>query len=159
MIDRVKLKSQLIIHEGNRLEAYICPGGCLTVGVGRNVEANPVTAEIGRDILAVGDKVTQEEAMLLLDADLARYEDEVRAAIPCFDHLSDTRQNVLIDMAFNMGTAGLMKFRKMLAALEAGEYYRASMEMQDSRWARQVRSRADRLSDMMATGVSLDNIG
>jgi lysozyme len=154
MVDQGALKHQLELHEGKQLEAYICPGGYLTVGVGRNVEANPVIDEIGRDIVSIGDMVSHDEAMLLLENDIRRCEEEVRRDISCFDSLSDVRQHVLIDMAFNMGTAGLLKFNNMLTALEQENYLKASAEMMDSRWARQVKTRADRLSEMMATGVA-----
>jgi lysozyme len=40
----------------------------------------------------------------------------------------------------------------MLAALEAGDYAQAAVEMMDSRWARQVGSRAEKLKKMMETG-------
>ncbi len=158
MVDQAKLKQQLELHEGKRLDAYICPGGYLTVGVGRNVEANPVFDEIGRDVTEVGDTITDEEAMILLENDIDRFEIEVRNEIACFDALSEIRQQVLIDMAFNLGTPRLLKFKKMLTALEAGDYYKASIEMLDSRWAQQVKTRADRLSEMMATGVVLDEL-
>ena len=152
MIDPLKLKKQLEVHEGKRLDAYICPGGYLTVGVGRNVEANPVFDEIGRDIAEVGDTISDAEAMRLLDNDIDRFAIEVRAEIPCFAELSGIRQQVLIDMAFNLGTQGLLKFENMLAALDEGDFHRAADEMMDSRWARQVKTRADRLSGMMSSG-------
>jgi lysozyme len=40
----------------------------------------------------------------------------------------------------------------MWAAIEAGDFDTASVEMLDSRWARQVKSRATKLSDAMKTG-------
>jgi lysozyme len=151
MVDLLGLRKQLELHEGKRLKAYVCPGGYLTVGVGRNVEANPVFDEIGRDISEVGDSITITEAMTLLDNDIDRFALEVRGEIPCFAELSDIRKQVLIDMAFNLGTAGLLKFKNMLVALDEGDFHRAADEMMDSRWARQVKTRADRLSQMMAS--------
>ena len=40
----------------------------------------------------------------------------------------------------------------MLAALEAGDYKTAAKEMLDSVWARQVKSRAKKLAQIMETG-------
>ena len=55
-------------------------------------------------------------------------------------------------MAFNLGVNGLLGFRKTLALIEAGDYTKASVEMLDSKWARQVKGRATRLSEQMRTG-------
>ena len=52
-------------------------------------------------------------------------------------------------MAFNMGTNGLLKFKKTLALIESGDYQTASAEMLNSRWAKQVGSRAEKLSERM----------
>ena len=64
------------------------------------------------------------------------------------------RQNVLMDMCFNLGTAGLLKFKAMLAAVEARDFDRAADEMLNSAWARQVRGRAQMLPAMMKTGIA-----
>jgi lysozyme len=40
----------------------------------------------------------------------------------------------------------------MLAALEQGDYETAAKEMLDSKWARQVGDRANRLAKMMEDG-------
>tara|TARA_R100001460_G_C3417066_1_gene160404 strand:- start:237 stop:416 length:180 start_codon:yes stop_codon:yes gene_type:complete len=57
-----------------------------------------------------------------------------------------------MDMAFNMGVPRLCKFKNMWAAIHDGNYEIASLEMMDSRWARQVGSRAVKLSDAMKAG-------
>ncbi len=56
-------------------------------------------------------------------------------------------------MAFNLGMAGLLKFQKMITAIGCMDYGGAADEMLDSRWARQVGRRAQRLAEMMRTGV------
>jgi len=62
------------------------------------------------------------------------------------------RQRVLLDMAFNLGISGLLKFKRTLKAIRAKQYEKAAEMMLDSRWATQVGQRAKRLSKMMATG-------
>lgn len=131
------LTEQLILHEGLELKPYLCAAGKMTIGVGRNLE----DAGISRD-----------EALLLLRNDIDRIADELAHAIPEFRRLNATRQRVLIDMAFNLGVAGLRKFKKMLAALSADDYARASEEMLRSRWAKQVKGRAVQLACWMKTG-------
>src|ERR1051325_10603618 len=120
------LRRQLIQHEGLRLTKYRCPTGHWTIGVGRNMEVNPVEDELGR--VVGNDGITEDEAMRLLDNDIDRCIAEVQVHIPSFDTLSEPRQSVLIDMAFNLGTAGLMKFKNMLAAVEQGDFEKAAAE-------------------------------
>jgi len=86
---------------------------------------------------------------LLLRLRIDRVRVKLRHSISFFDALSVNRQNVLIDMAYNMGITGLLKFRKMLAALERGDYEAAAKEMKNSFWAEQVKDRAKTLIEMM----------
>lgn len=128
---------QLRLHEGERLKPYRCTAGKLTIGVGRNLEDRGITA--------------QESAMLLAN-DIATEERALFEALPWASGLDEVRQRVLLDMAFNMGIATLLEFKLTLGAIQAGQYERAASMMLDSRWAKQVGQRADRLSRMMATG-------
>ena len=52
-------------------------------------------------------------------------------------------------MAFNLGLTRLVKFKKMFAALNKGDYKLASEEGLDSRWAKQVYNRAKRLMNRL----------
>ena len=135
MRDR-RLIDMLVLHEGKRHHVYECSSGKLTIGVGRNLE------DLG---------LTDGEIDFLLRNDLMRVQGELAMNVPCFLKLSDVRRDVLMDMCFNLGISRLMQFKKMLTALEIGDYIEAAAEMLDSRWARQVGERANRLAKMMAT--------
>lgn len=128
------LRDQLLRHEGLRLKPYRDTVGRLTVGVGRNLD------DVG---------ISHEEAMLLLEHDITRARDGCEAAFPWFVGLSPERQAVLVNMAFNLGLGGLIRFRKMLACLETGNYEGAAVEMLDSAWAVQVGKRATELAAQM----------
>ncbi|MFW6271317.1 MAG: glycoside hydrolase family protein [Bacillota bacterium] len=135
MISLDKIHKQLILHEGIRLKPYNCTGGKMTIGVGRNLE----------------DKgINREEALHLLANDIKDVKEELDEFY-WFEELSEIRQRVIIDMAINLGVSGLLKFKKMITALKGGDYKRAAIEMLDSRWAKQVGGRADRLARMMET--------
>jgi len=138
VFDRQKLIQQLRRHEGERLKPYRCTAGKLTIGVGRNLDDRGITAE---------------ESAYLLSNDIDRVWTELKARIPWVTGLSDVRQRVLLDMAFNLGTDGLMKFRNTLATIQAGNYQKAGEMMLDSLWVKQVGMRAQRLSRMMQTGT------
>jgi len=74
---------------------------------------------------------------------------DLTSRMPWTKQLSQPRFGVLVNMAFNLGIHGLMSFRRMLAALQTGDYEAAAVEMLSSRWARQVGSRANRLAEQM----------
>jgi len=67
--------------------------------------------------------------------------------------LDTVRRSVIIDMLFNLGLTRFKKFRKTITALRDDDYEEASLEMLDSRWARQVGRRACILHVMMLTGL------
>ena len=125
---------QIQQHEGLRLKPYYCTAGKITIGYGRNLE------DVGIDF---------EEAELLLRKDLARCESDCLHAFPWFADLSEPRQHVILNMCFNLGLAGLRKFAKFLTAVELGNYDTAADEMLDSLWAKQVKSRALELAQIM----------
>jgi lysozyme len=84
--------------------------------------------------------------------DIKIVEDELCRVHMCVEELDGVRQLILMDMAFNMGVPRLCKFKKMWNAIHEGNFEAASYEMLDSRWARQVGRRANKLSDAMKTG-------
>lgn len=131
------LLRQLKLHEGVRLKPYRCTEGKLTIGIGRNLDDRGITVE---------------EANTLLRNDVAEVMAGLAINLPWIWDLNETRQRVLVDMAFNLGVNGLLEFRRTLAAIEAGQYEHAADMMLNSRWASQVGERARRLSQMMATG-------
>lgn len=137
MFDRQKLIQQLRRHEGERLKPYRCSSGKLTIGVGRNLDDRGITAA---------------ESAYLLNNDIDRIWVEVESRMPWIRQLNEARQRVLLDMAFNLGIDGLMKFRNTLATIRAGDYQKAGVMMLDSLWAKQVGNRAQRLAVMMQTG-------
>jgi lysozyme len=137
VINRDAMIRQLRLHEGERLKPYRCTAGKLTIGVGRNLEDRGITAQ---------------ESAYLLGNDIDSHWHELVKAIPWVERLDEVRQRVLLDMAFNLGITGLLGFKNTLATIKAGDFEKAGTMMLDSKWARQVGRRADRLATMMATG-------
>jgi lysozyme len=68
-----------------------------------------------------------------------------------FQDLPDAIQQCLVNMAYQLGTNGLLSFRKMMAALENGNYQQAAIEALDSRWAQQTPNRANRIAVIIAS--------
>jgi len=127
------LADDLMRDEGVRLKPYYCDAGRLTIGVGRNLE------DAG---------ITTVEAMDMLGHDIDRVVDELNAALPWWLELPEPAQRGLANMCFNLGLSRLLKFKKMLLALETGDYEVAATEALDSLWACQVGTRADRIAEL-----------
>jgi lysozyme len=134
---RDELKEQLVLEEGLRLRPYQDTAGKWTIGVGRNL------TDTG---------ISQAEAYWLMDNDINRVVLQLNERLPYFGALDPVRQDVLIDMCFNLGIAGLLQFRMMLSAVSLGNYETAAEEMMKSNWSDQVGRRAYRLSEQMRTG-------
>ena len=162
------LRDQLILHEGLKLKPYKCPANKWTIGVGRNLEdvglskdeqlklfrtSNLNRKEVIDGLLIRG--ISEEEALFLLDNDIKKCVADVKR-FPWFEYLDPVRQKVIVDMRFNLGLAGLKKFRKMIGHLEVGAYSDAADEMKNSKWYWEVGNRSRRLVKMMATGQDYD---
>lgn len=135
-----ELAAQLRRDEGVKRHLYFDSEGYATIGVGRLID--------GRR----GGGLRDSEIEQLLANDITATLSELRNKIPWFGSLDKPRQGVLANMAFNLGVAGLLGFRKTLALVERGDYDAASVEMLDSKWARQVGQRAQRLAQQMRSG-------
>ncbi len=135
-MDYNKVSAYVREFEGFRPNVYTDTTGHRTIGYGHNLE----------------NGITPEMAEFILKRDLETAERAVKDKFAWYFKLNDARQFVLLDMAFNMGLARLCTFKKMLAAVERGDYATAAKEMLDSRWAFQVKTRAEKLAEMMKTG-------
>jgi len=96
--------------------------------------------------------ISEADARYLAMNDIKIVENELSQVHKCVENLDAVRQLILMDMAFNMGVPRLCKFKKMWNAIHEDNFDAASLEMMDSRWARQVGSRARKLSDAMKSG-------
>lgn len=124
---------QLKIDEGFRGNVYLCTSGKNTIAYGRNLDDNPIT---------------KEEGEILLLNDIQKIKNQLKNDY-FFQKLDDERKGAIINMCFNLGYAGLMKFKNMISAIEVDDYTRASEEMLNSKWAEQVGDRANRLADII----------
>ena len=137
MIDKTRMADLLILHEGVRRFPYVDTVGKLTIGVGFNLD------DVG---------LYPEEIDFILHNRIDKMEQQLLHRLPEYRGLCVVRKMVMIDMAFNLGVAGLRSFRKMRAALDLRDYKLAATEMLDSKWATQVGGRATRLAQMMRSG-------
>jgi lysozyme len=66
-------------------------------------------------------------------------------------NISDDAKFLIIEMIFQLGSAGVQKFRKMWDALKEDppNYFEAHVQMLDSRWAKQTPGRAHEMAESM----------
>ena len=137
-MNRDQLIKRLAINEGVKLKPYKDTRGKTTIGIGRNLD------DVG---------ITEMEAYSLCMDDVMTRENELDVALPWWRNLDEIRQQVICELAFNLGVAKLTTFGKMLAAVQTKQWDIANKEMLNSAWAGQVGDRAKRLAYAMLMGA------
>ena len=136
-----QLTAQLRRDEGNKATVYKDTLGFDTIGVGRLIDSRKPGAGLRPD-----------EIDYLLRNDIADRVAALTKALPWFEKLDDARRGVLLNMAFQLGTDGLLGFKSTLALIAAGKYTEAADQMLKSKLATQTPARAKRLAEQMKTG-------
>ena len=141
MIDMDKLLESVKRHEGYRNKVYLDTLGKRTVGVG-----HLCVEDFWED-----DKEYEEDFLMgILEKDLQSAIDQ--ADDMCKDlKISSDAKILIIEMIFQLGGNGVSKFRKMWQALQQDppDYAEASVQMLDSRWAKQTPNRAQEMANHM----------
>lgn len=106
--------------EGFRSHMYKCPAGKNTIGYGWNLD----------------EGITKEEAEAIVRMRVNRLHRTMMNTFSYYRHLPSLVQRVLLDMAYNMGFAKLLNFKKMWAALSEHDYAEAANEILDSKYHR-----------------------
>jgi lysozyme len=140
----VRLKEEITSDEGVKLEVYLDHLGYPTVGVGHLIKDTDIEHGQGE-----GYKITQTRCDELFYQDINICLSECEKQMNEWEHFPEEVKLILANMAFNLGITRLLKFQKMFAALNSGDYVQASIEGLDSRWAKQVYNRAHRLMDRL----------
>lgn len=145
MIDFARLESRIAEDEGFRAQPYTDTLGVWTIGYG-------TTWINGKRVNATTDPVTEREARVMLRDHLYGCLVACQSLFPTFDRLGPVRQEVLANMAYNLGHRGLARFKRMRNALNRMDFEAAADEMVDSRWYGQVGQRSRRLVYAMRSG-------
>jgi lysozyme len=135
-----KLEASLISSEGKEPFAYQDSLGYWTIGIGCCIDKRK------------GEPLTLDEMLYLMRNRMQRRRDAL-SNYDWFKKLDQTRQGVLVEMAFNLGVGGVLNFKKMIAAIQNQDWDNAVEEMKDSLWATQIqKSRMDSLCYRMLNG-------
>jgi len=125
-IDQEITKTILKEHEGYKLETYTCTEGFKTGGYGHRILD-------GEDI-----PTTKEGWEEVFHKDFFKAVDGASALITV-DTVSPAAFGIVVEMCYQMGEYGVSRFKMFLSELNKEEpsYEEASLQMLDSKWAKQ----------------------
>lgn len=127
--DEARIFVMLARDEGVRYKPYDdktrkdikAPIGSVTLGIGRNLDAKPLSNAL---VLAI---LREDVADAIADAKSVIGES-------LFESLSANRKLALINLAFNLGRSRLAGFTRMIRAIKSGQWTVAGQELRDSQW-------------------------
>jgi len=141
---RETIKEDLIKHEGYKQEIYLCSEGIPTFGIGHAVKESDIEYT-----WPVGTPVEKERIDQCFTDDFKDACTDCDVLFLQFASLPTQVQRVLVNMAFNLGRNRLGKFKKMVKAVNEGNFVEAANQMVDSRWYNQVGNRSVELENWM----------
>jgi GH24 family phage-related lysozyme (muramidase) len=157
-MDRTAALERLKKFEGCVPHMYRCTGGEVTIGIGHALptasdaaklmwqiaDRAATASEIGTDFEKVRSaelgmlasryaplttcRMADDAIAQLAAADIESFEARLAAALPRWNSYPEPAQQALFDMAFNLGIGGLLKFRRLQRAVDAGDWDTASRE-------------------------------
>ena len=130
----MKLIDEIKKHEGFRDRVYKCTAGVDTIGYG----------------FAIKDLVLDQDiADIILQRKLNQLIKRIKRTFTWYDRIPEEAQHVVVNMCFQLGIGGVSKFKKTLSHFKNHKWQEASVEMLDSKWARQTPNRALELSNII----------
>ena len=139
-----QLRDTLKVDEGCVNSIYLDHLNLPTLGIGHLI--NEWDEEYGKP---VGTPVSEERVNELFDKDIQITIDECEQLFGNFQDLPEEVQQILANMMYNMGRPRLSKFRKLCKAVAERNWKECAIQMEDSKWHKQVTKRADRLISRM----------
>lgn len=137
------LRKRIEEVEGREEKCYMLDG-VPHIAIGHNVISRALADET-LEYLGVEDEgdlmhvtLTDDQMEYLLDRDLEIAIQDARDLIGVdeFDRLDQTRQEVLVDMSFNLGRPRFSKFKKLIKAVKDEDFEEAAAQILDSKAAR-----------------------
>jgi len=142
----LQLQHDLKRDEDVKYEIYLDNLGYPTLGVGHLIR--PKDPEFGKP---VGTPVSETAVNQYFLKDLYVAIQDCENLFPNLKNLPEVAQHVLINMTFNMGKTRFSKFKNMRAAVANQDWRQVAIEMRNSLWYKQVKSRSKRLVAQIET--------
>ena len=139
-----ELREEIAQDEGKVMSVYLDHLNLPTLGIGHLI--NEWDEEYGKP---VGTEVSEERVNELFAKDIQTTISECEELFENFNDLPDEVQKICANMMFNMGRPRLSGFKKFRAAIANNDWQECAVQMEDSRWHKQVTNRANRLISRM----------
>lgn len=136
-MDRELLKKELEVDEGRVAHAYKDSLGFLTIGVGRLIDQRR------------GGRLRDDEIDFLLENDITEKEADLDRELPWWREHDTVTQRVLLNLCFQLGIGGLLKFHNTLRALKERRYADAAAGLRASRLYQQTPKRTERRTKLL----------
>ena len=130
MPDFKALIERIGVNEGFRSKPYQCSEGVWTIGHGLTW-------------------LTEEESLHILTGRISQLHLKLLDDLDWYKDMPPEIQGILIEMVYQIGYSGVMKFKRMIANMIDKNWKEAATEMLDSLWAKQTPNRANRLADIV----------
>lgn len=130
-----EIKDRLIKSEGLALFPYKCSEDYLSLGIGRNIQTNGIS---------------EDEAMYMLENDIKRVIEELDQQWEVWRTFPADAQMVCVDLVFNLGITGFMRFSRTRYYMENGDWLAASEELLRSKYHIQLPRRSEDNARMLA---------
>lgn len=148
-MNRDLISSLIRGHEGTREAVYKDSAGILTAGVGWNLDAAdaPSIAQafnIDLEALKNGtESLSTTQIDDVFDYQLSKVIRQLQGVFPEWETMPDNAQAVCVDLGFNLGLGGFLKFQKFIACVKNCDWAGAVNQLVDSAWLGQVKNRAE----------------
>ena len=84
---------------------------------------------------------------IILERKLKDLEHRIKLKFDWYKYMPQEIKDIVTEMCYQLGVTGFSKFKKTIAYLQNKEWKNASIEMLDSRWAKQTPNRAKEISN------------
>jgi GH24 family phage-related lysozyme (muramidase) len=138
-------------EEGKRYKVYKCSAENNTIGIGWNIDANPLPQDIAKYLKEHG-KILDEHIDRLWDISINRAINDCNRLFPNYDLFSPNREIALTDFVFQVGLTVARQFVNTIKAINEGKWQSAADRMLKSAWAKQCPNRAKRVTDLIRRG-------
>lgn len=145
--------------EGFKGIEYVCPAGFRTIGYGRNLDKNPLNSNDHLKCFRTHDgklSISESTANEWLTSEILKIVKECEGK-EWFEYIGFERKGVVIDLIYNLGLAKWNTFKKCQAALSNNDFGVASLELEDSKWFKQVGLRGLRNVEIIKFGEKIND--
>lgn len=119
------LEQKIIEHEGIKKSVYKDSKGLYTIGIGFLCDPS------------MNAGLSIEECMLILRSRIANLERQL-SQYDWFTIQDSVRKSALIELAYNLGVSKLLTFTTFLGLMKTREVGKASVDLANTEWAKQV---------------------